>query len=320
MDTAIASSDANRAENEVALKVHEAFFGLLIAQRYKQAAQVRVAAAEEQLRDAANAVEAGTTLSVAQIGRRAALLEARHALLSVENQISDVALEFNDLLGLPPGTEVEPVAPAPPEVLKASLEESITAAQSAHPEVRSAEQTERKAKAALAAARHEYIPDVSAFGQYLFQSGVPLLAQNNAVAGLKMDWKIFDFGQRRGVVHEREALVEQASENLRRIRARVAIEVEKGYRKLDRAGKMVEVAREALELRRGERTAGVGPGGSRDGKPECQAGGVGRAVACRGDDARSGARLLAGSSGVRANCGSHAAIVLSSKKVGSDPL
>jgi outer membrane protein TolC len=40
LETGIAASDLRKAENEIAVRVHEAYFGLLIAQRQKRAAEL----------------------------------------------------------------------------------------------------------------------------------------------------------------------------------------------------------------------------------------------------------------------------------------
>lgn len=46
-----------------------------------------------------------------------------------------------------------------------------------------------------------------------------------------MNWTIFEFGKRRGLVSERSEEVAQAEENLARLRNRVRIDVEKAVRK-----------------------------------------------------------------------------------------
>jgi outer membrane protein TolC len=250
LDAGIAASDLRKAENEVAVRVHEAFFALLIAQCQKRAAELDVAAAEEKLRDARKAVDSGNTLPVTATGARAALLAARHAKLSLENQISDVTLEFNDLVGLPLETELELVAPDPPAGSTLVREECLKTALASSEEIRAAEQTVAKARRAIAAARADYIPEIGAYGQYLYQDGVPFVSKNNGVFGLKMTWKVFDFGKRNNVMGERRALLAQAEENLRRLKNRTTVEVEKSYRKLLRSKEMIDVAREALELRR----------------------------------------------------------------------
>jgi outer membrane protein TolC len=250
LDTAIASSDLKRAENEVAVRVHEAFFALLIAQRQKRAAELEVAAATEKLRDAQKAVDLGNTLPVTATGARAALLAARHARLSLENQISDVTLEFNDLVGLPLETDLDLVAPDPPNASALTREECLKTALASSEEIRAAEQAVAKARRAILAARADYIPEIGAYGQYLYQNGAPFVAKNNGIFGLKMTWKVFDFGKRNDVIGERRALLEQAEENLRRLKNRTSVEVEKSYRKLQRSKEMIDVAQEALELRR----------------------------------------------------------------------
>jgi outer membrane protein TolC len=65
-----------------------------------------------------------------------------------------------------------------------------------------------------------------------------------------MTWNVFDWGKRKGVVGERAAQLTQAEENLRRITDRIAVDVEKAYRKLERTQMMVDVAQEALALRK----------------------------------------------------------------------
>jgi outer membrane protein TolC len=202
------------------------------------------------LRDAQKAVDSGNTLPVTATGARAALLAARHARLSLENQISDVTLEFNDLVGLPLETDLDLVAPDPPNASALTREECLKTALASSEEIRAAGQTVAKARRAILAARADYIPEIGAYGQYIYQNGAPFVARNNGIFGLKMTWKVFDFGKRNDVVGERRALLEQAEENLRRLKNRTSVEVEKSYRKLQRSKEMIDVAQEALELRR----------------------------------------------------------------------
>ena len=64
-----------------------------------------------------------------------------------------------------------------------------------------------------------------------------------------MNWTLFEFGKRRGLVTERTAQFEQAEENLARLRNRVRIDVEKAARKLNRAGTGVDSAKELVAAR-----------------------------------------------------------------------
>jgi outer membrane protein TolC len=249
-DTRSAESRLKEAENEVIVKVHEAYFGLLILQRQRRSAELAVAAVEEEARDSREAVQSGKALEVADMKARASLLDARHSLLTLDSQISDLAIDFNDLLGLPLETEVEVAAPPPYAPVAFSLDESEKMALEGNPEIRVAEQTVEKAQRAVKAAIAEYIPDVTAYGQHIYQNGVPFLSRNNGVLGVKMEWEVFDFGKRRQTVAERKAALAAAEENLQHLRNQVRIRVQKAYRKIDRSRQMIEVAEEAAALRR----------------------------------------------------------------------
>ena len=98
----------------------------------------------------------------------------------------------------------------------------------------------------MRAARAEYIPEVSAFAQHVYQDGAPFLSRNNGAFGLHMTWTMLEFGKRRGQVSERAAEVAQAEENLAHLKNRVRIDVEKAVRKLNRAETEIASARELL--------------------------------------------------------------------------
>jgi hypothetical protein len=61
-----------------------------------------------------------------------------------------------------------------------------------------------------------------------------------------MTWNIFDWGKRKDIVGQRDALFTQAEENLRRITDRVRAEVDKAYRKLERTELMISVIKRTL--------------------------------------------------------------------------
>jgi outer membrane protein TolC len=246
-DLGVARDDAHRAENEVALKMKELYYGLLSAELRKQAAELRIEAGEERLAEARNGVEAGAVLELKVLDGQAQISDARHALGSLEDAISDMKVEFNDLAGLPLDCDVELVPPEPEA--DATAGDLETEALAHNPEVAAAEQTLNKARAGLSAAHAEYIPEIGAFAQYIHQDGVPLLTENNGLVGLKMNWTLLEFGKRSGQVHERQAQVAEAEENLRHVQNRVRVEIEKEVRKVQRAETGLEAARESVAAR-----------------------------------------------------------------------
>jgi len=247
-DAGIARDNARQAEDEVALKMKQLYFNLLSAERRHQAAELTIEAGEERLTEAQHGVEAGAVLELKVLDGKAQIADARHKLGSLEDAISDMKVEFNDLAGLPLDTEVALVEP-PVDSTDATAGDLEAEAIEHNPDVAAARDTLAKAKAGLSAAHAEFIPEIGAFAQYIHQDGVPLLTENNGGVGLRMNWTMLEFGKRSGKVHESRAQVAEAEENLRHAESRVRVEIEKSVRKVRRAETGLEAARESVEAR-----------------------------------------------------------------------
>jgi outer membrane protein TolC/preprotein translocase subunit SecF len=247
-DATLARSDAQRAEDEVALKMKQLYWNLLSAQRRQQAAELRIAAAEERLAEAQNGVESGTVLELKVLEGKAQIASARHQSGALEDAINDMEVEFNDLAGLPLSTDVELVVPEP-DATDATAGDLETEALRQNPEVAAARAALAKARAGLSAAHAEYIPEVGAFAQYVYQSGVPLLRESDGAVGLKMNWTILEFGKRSGKVRESRAQVDEAEENLRHAENRARMDIEESLRKVHRAETGLLAARESVDAR-----------------------------------------------------------------------
>jgi len=247
-DAAGARSDMRRAENEVAFKVKEVYYGILATARRRDAVDAQIRAAELRMTETRNSVETGVALEVKAAEVRAQIAQAKHVHGQLQDAVADMKEELADLCGLPVDTELDlsqpdgPVSDASPET-----EAAVQAALAQNPEIEAAAHQLEKARAAVRVARAEYIPDISAFAQHVYQDGAPFLSTpNNGVFGLHMTWTIFEFGKRHAQVSERTAEVAQAEENLAHIRNRVRIDVEKAVRKLNRAETGVESARQLV--------------------------------------------------------------------------
>ena len=249
-DRGIAGAELKKSENETAYVAHQLYYALMIAYKEKDAAEASLKAAEENLRDSEKAVKSGNTLDVAVTGGKANFLQSRQALLVAENSISDVTAELNDLMGLPRDAVLEVSEVGLPEETKPLKEEAYEQARDRNGELLAARETVEKARHAVQAAQDEYIPDVTLFAKHYYQNGAAFLDHNVGVVGIELSWNIFDWGKRDGEIGQRIAQQSQAKENLERIDKRLGIEIDKVFRKLERSAQMVDVAREALSLRK----------------------------------------------------------------------
>ena len=90
---------------------------------------------------------------------------------------SGSAGQLNNLPGLPLNTKLQLsekpfVAPS----CITSREECVRIARDQSPDERAAKQAVERAKATVGVAKYAYIPDVTPFARYSYQSGIPFLA------------------------------------------------------------------------------------------------------------------------------------------------
>jgi outer membrane protein TolC len=253
-DIARANLDASRAnaqetENEIALKVHEIYYRLLIAQLHRGAVEARMKAAQELQEERLQEVKYGSALQQDSIESTAQTLQAKQELLSTELQLSDLTLQLNDTIGLPLATRVELDADVPQVQDACEREECVKLALAAHPEIIAARDLVRKASAAVQLSKAEYVPDISAMARYSYQSDVPFLARNFGTFGVLFTYDLFDGGRRRAALHESDSQLAEAKENLARVTDEVEVRVQTASNKLDRTREMVSVSQELLALR-----------------------------------------------------------------------
>ncbi len=248
-EVAGSEDELKKVENDIAVEVHTLYYAILAATLEKRAAEQQVTFATESLRESEEGVQKGSALEVAAISGRADLLQSQQAVLTVNLQLADLNTELNHLLGLPLETQLQLDPAVSTEFHTLSIEEYEKLAVEQSPEVRTAEQTVRKAKAGVAAEKTTYIPDITAYARHSYQDGVPFFVHNFGTFGIHLEYDIFDFGKRRAVIHEREAQLSQAEENLERLKEEVAVAVERSYNKVERTRNMVDVARQIVKLR-----------------------------------------------------------------------
>jgi len=249
-DINTAKIQVNQAENEVALKVRQIYYELLIAQLKQQAADEEVRASQVKDQEAQDAVRTGRALDVAALEGRAGLLDAKQSALTQSLQINSLSLTLNDLLGLPLHTQLQLDSdPSEASLSIPSREECIQIAEEHSPEIRSAQQSVIKAEAGLSAAKDAYIPDVTGLARYSYQSGVPLLVHNFGTFGFTLSYDLFEGGRRNAEIRDSRTLLTQAELNLAKVKEEVAVQVEAAYDKVEQLQNMVGVAEEALKVR-----------------------------------------------------------------------
>jgi outer membrane protein TolC len=266
---------------DVALAVERHYLGALIAERRADAARLTLAAHEARHVDAVRSVQAGFAVGADRAASRAAVLDARQAVVAAENAAEDARGELALLVGLDPETPIALVEPAPlprltappagpPPLVRtvanggptvaaddapppdtARLATWLAAARAGSPEARAARAGLAEASAGVAAARAAWIPDVALYGQLIRQNLTPIVGREVWTGGVRVAWTAWDFG-RRG--HETDAAVARrraAAEHAARVDEELAVAVRRAWRAAVRAERLVDAA-DAAAAARGE--------------------------------------------------------------------
>jgi outer membrane protein TolC len=240
---------AHQTENEVALRVHQIYYRILVSQAHREATQARIKASDDLKSERVAQVKFGSVLEEEAIESRAQSLEARQVLLTTELQLADLTMQLDDAIGLPLTTPLALDATVREVGDTCEREECLRVALESHPEMAEARAEIEKASAAIRLAKRQYVPDLEAFARYSYQDNVPFLARNFGTFGLHFGYDLFDGGRKRAAVGEHKAQLAQAEENLARIKEEIELRVQTAYNKLERTREMVKVSEELLSLR-----------------------------------------------------------------------
>lgn len=229
-EASLGQADRERAatERRVALAVHEAFYGTLLAQRLVTVAAERLAQRERHLDVAQKRYDAGVVNEFEVIRARADVANARTPLIQAQNRVRQAEARLNHLLARAPDAPVavegelahHPLAPV-------TLEALVARAVERRPELAALRIAREVAEGNLRIARAENKPQVTAFGEYGFAAAdLDRLGPSRErwALGLVASVPLFDGWRTRG-------LVEQAASGVRDVglaeaQLRQAIELE----------------------------------------------------------------------------------------------
>jgi outer membrane protein TolC len=248
-DEAASVARLDGLRNQVSLKVRQLYYALIAAQLDRALALEQVQFTTEEAAESEQDVLRGAALEISLTEARTRLLQARQDELNARIRQQDLFAQFDDLVGLPPGTsvEVDPRISAPLDV--PGREECMHLAEAATPEIAEAEQMVGKAKAAVRASQYEYIPDLAVFARHDYQDGVAFLFHNYGVVGAEFSFKIFDGGKRRAEIAQHQAQYRQAVQNLARLKEAAEANVQLALDKIEQSRSLTDLAQQVADLR-----------------------------------------------------------------------
>lgn len=248
-DVLTAETQLDQTQDAVALQIRQLYYNILINQEKLQASQEQLTAAQVKDEESRSEVARGSALEVAELQSQASILQAQQQSLTLRLQGDDLRRQLADQLGLSVSTrfqlDTQTAAqnieiPSRPDAVRMALEQNQ--------DLRAARQALEKAKAGLAAAKDNYIPDITALSRYSYQSGIPFLVHNFGTFGFTLSYDLFDGGRREAQVREARTEVRSAQVEVDKLESDIEVEIEAAYDRIDELKQMVDVAEQAVKV------------------------------------------------------------------------
>ncbi len=272
-DVARAQAEASRLDAEiqkdqVVLAVKEAYFNLLLAKRLVTVNLAALERAELNLKSARGFFQVGTRPKSDVTRAEVDVANARVNLIRARNAVSLARVALNTAMGTPidAPTEVKDILGYQSYPLEPS--QLLSEALQQRAEYRRVNTLVGSADAAIRRAFRDFFPDVTGSGSY---GGIarnpsgPTDLRNVWELGLKLDWSIFDGGDRIARYQEAKKNVEAARARVKALELSIWQEAVQAHLSLQEAGerigaaqKAVESAQENFRLAQGRFDAGVG--------------------------------------------------------------
>lgn len=251
-DLEIARTEHAKATLQIKQTAEKLYFGLLILQKQKEEAQIKLLLAQKKLYDVESAVLAGKTTRSSEIGLKAGVADEEQNLLKIKIQIDDYGADLKRLTGLPSAAEftLDPISFDGITVNTGSAVASSPEARDNNSDLKMAALYKTKAEHGVKASLYSYLPDFGIVGGYTYQDGITLYPENNTFIGVLAKWNVQDVASNAFIHRQRLSLRKQAEENYANIREQVTADIEKARRKLDQSVELITVASKVLAFRK----------------------------------------------------------------------
>jgi outer membrane protein len=269
-----AAQDRSGAVNDLLLETQTAYWNLVTARESARVLAEAVASYEGHLKDAKNRFEMGTVASNEVLAVQVERDRAELNRLQAENAAAVVNENLSRLVGLPPGSRVEPAEPlsegAPPP--SADVVALVAAAQASRPEILALQARARAARAAVDIQRSITRPQASLSLGYDYADPNPRIVpprdefRGTWSAGVTVALRAFDGGRAAAAAAQASAQADALDRQLEDLKSRLRVEVTSRTLELNTAraalavaGRSLEAAKENVRVARDRYQEGVIP-------------------------------------------------------------
>lgn len=240
-------------KQDLILRVKEAYFTILKAEKIRQVAVQAVQQLESQLKVSRAFYEVGIIPKNDLLQTQVQMAQARQNLTSAEVELAIGKASFNTLLRRDVGMEVKVEDILEYRPMEIPFEDSLEKARKNRPELRETALNVKKAEKDVRIARSEYFPTVNLSFNY------ERVGDDPGVSGTEFEdkdrwnimataqWTFWQWGKKRQLVREKETRLAQAEDASIQVEDEISLEVKDAHLRLMEARDKIGVAEVAIE-------------------------------------------------------------------------
>ena len=236
------------AKQNLILQVKEAYFGILVAQKYREVCQDAVGQIRAHLETVKGLYNAGTVPHIDLLRTEVQLANAEQALIKAKNTVELAKSSFNTILGKDLNLPMEVVDVF--EVIEQhyNLDQLLKEAQEHRPEIHKMRHNIQMAKAGIGVAQSNYWPQVGLFGNYKYHKGdEPIIEwEEDWMVGANVSVDIWNWGETKAQVGQARSALRETEHLEAQLKDGIALEVKGSLLSLEEAEKRIRVSEKAV--------------------------------------------------------------------------
>lgn len=244
----LAQRNLDRTEQELVMRVVDAYTALLLAKRQIQVTEDTMKSAQSLLDRARSNVEAGMSVESDLLSAQVNHAARQQELIRAQNAVNIAAAQLNHELGVPADTKYELAEVLAERVFPADpLEQLEARALERRPDLKGIALQQQMQENSIKIAKAAFGPTVSAVGNWeadnpRFTGG----GANDWMFGLEVQVDIFDGGSRVARLDRERALKQKVDALRESATSGVRLQVQKAYYDYDSGRRQLDVARTAV--------------------------------------------------------------------------
>jgi len=201
-----ASSSAMAVDQQIVIQVVGAYQQVLYAQRAVDVAQHELETAAALLNSVDDHVKAGLAVESDRMSAQVNIAERKQELIAAQGDLELAWASLREAMGAPDLKEAELKPIEPHTFPQGALDEEIATAVKTRPDLMALGQAQSAQESAVSAAKSEFGPRVSAYGNWEEdRTSFAGSGGNNWVAGMQINMDILPFGKRAQLARESAA-------------------------------------------------------------------------------------------------------------------